>query len=186
MNAQTRMRRLALGVSVALMAASPGAVALAQPYGPGPYAPSPYDDPRANYDAQYGPGAYDRYMANQQARAYYDAQYGPGAYDRYQAQQYAGYAQTRGYDDQRAAYDAQYGPGAYDRYMADQQARAACHDQRQGNEVLGGVLGGVAGAVIGSNVTRGGGREGGAIIGGAAGAVAGSQIAKGQTNCDNY
>ena len=84
-------------------------------------------------------------MANQQARAYYDAQYGPGAYDSYQAQQNARYAQTRGYDDQRGRLRrAVRAHGAYDRYMADQQARAACHDQRQGNEVLGGVLGRVA------------------------------------------
>ncbi|HUO22371.1 MAG TPA: glycine zipper 2TM domain-containing protein [Caulobacteraceae bacterium] len=96
-----------------------------------------------------------------------------------------GYSSQDSYYQQRRDYDAQYGPGAYDRYMADhQRSREACHDQKQGNEVVGGVLGGIAGAVIGSNVARGGGREGGAVIGGVGGAVAGSQIAKGATNCE--
>jgi hypothetical protein len=156
-----------------LMAAGPGGVAMAQPFGDGQYGPPPsaYDEQRHDYDAQYGPGSFDRYQADQQMRANQDAQF-----------------QQAQYDQQRRDYDAQYGPGAYDRYQADQQARAdyqACHRQKQDNEVGGALLGGLAGAVIGSNVTRGGGREGGAIIGGVAGAAAGSQIAKGQTNCDN-
>ena len=93
-----------------------------------------------------------------------------------------GYDQ-RAYDQQRHDYDAQYGSGSYDRYMSNRDARHDCHVAKKDNEAVGGILGGVAGAVIGSNVARGGGREGGAIIGGVAGAAAGSQIAKSQTDC---
>lgn len=201
-----RTRGLVLSAMALLIAAGPGALAVAQPYDQGG-PQSGHDQQRRDYDAQYGPGAYDRYQQaraeddRQNAQAHddaqrrdYDAQYGLGAYERSQVddqaranedRRYAQSAQT--YDGQRRAYDAQYGAGAYDRYQADQQARAdaqACHDQRKGNELAGGVLGGIAGAVIGSNVTRGGGREGGTIIGAGAGALAGSQIAKGQTNCN--
>ena len=47
----------------------------------------------------------------------------------------------------------------------------------------GALLGGIAGAVLGSNVARGGGREGGAIIGGVGGAALGADIAKNSTHC---
>ena len=113
------------------------------------------------------------------------------AYDtQYDADQ-ARYAAERAQQDQaRRDYDAQYGPGAYDRYYGAQSERAyredrrACHQEKKGDEVAGGLLGGIAGAVIGSNVARGGGRTGGAIIGGVGGAAAGSAIAGSQTHCD--
>jgi hypothetical protein len=163
----TRQRRsqrpiLAIAAVVAAMTAwAPAGAALAQ-----------YD---TRYDADQA-----RYQADlareDQARRDYDARYGYGAYDRYYAA--------------RRDYDARYGDGAYDRYYgasaesAYREDRRACHDEKKGNEVAGGLLGGIAGAVIGSNVAKGGGRTGGAIIGGVGGAALGSQIAKGATHCD--
>jgi hypothetical protein len=107
-------------------------------------------------------------------------------YDADQAQYQAQQARA---DQARRDYDAQYGPGAYDRYYAAQadgayrEDRRECHQEKKGNEVAGGLLGGIAGAVIGSNVARGGGREGGAIIGGVGGAALGANIAKDSTHC---
>ncbi|HVY34069.1 MAG TPA: glycine zipper 2TM domain-containing protein [Caulobacteraceae bacterium] len=158
MNRSIRMRHLALGMAALLTAAAPAAMAVAQSYGQG----GGYDERRA-YEQQYGPGSYDRYMD----------------YQRNHPNQH--YSQSD-YDNQRRDYDSRYGAGAASRYD-NRQARAACHDEKKGNELAGGLLGGIFGAVVGSNVARGGGREGGAIIGAGAGALAGSQIAKSQTNC---
>jgi hypothetical protein len=76
MTIHPRTRRIALGVAALLMAAAPAAVAFAQPYD-GSYAQddqaryrqSQYEEQRRAYDAQYGPGAYDRYNSDQRARA---------------------------------------------------------------------------------------------------------------------
>jgi hypothetical protein len=72
MTSQNRPSRLALGAAILLMAAAPAAVAFAQPYDrqdDSQYRQAQYEEQRRSYDAQYGPGAYDRYEADQQARA---------------------------------------------------------------------------------------------------------------------
>jgi hypothetical protein len=143
MTSHRKLVRAALAVAAGMAALTPAAAAFAQAYD------SQYDADQARYAAEQA--------RQDQARRDYDAQYGPGAYDRYYAAQ------------------------ADQAYRED---RRECHDQKKGNEVAGGLLGGIAGAVIGSNLARGGGREGGAIIGGVGGAAAGATIAKGQTHCD--
>ncbi len=69
MMTQIRAESLALGLGALMMAGLP-AVALAQPYDPGSdtggYGQGRYDQQRRDYDAQYGSGSYDRYMADQQ------------------------------------------------------------------------------------------------------------------------
>jgi hypothetical protein len=108
---------------------------------------------------------------------------------RYDADQAQYQSDAARQDQARRDYDAQYGAGAYDRYYSAQaedarrEDRHECHQEKKGNEVAGGLLGGIAGAVIGSNVARGGGREGGAIIGGVGGAALGANIAKDSTHC---
>jgi hypothetical protein len=72
MTTHNRMRGLALGAVALLMAAAPGAVAFAQPYDrqdDSQYRQSQYEEQRRSYDAQYGPGAYDRYYADQNGQA---------------------------------------------------------------------------------------------------------------------
>ena len=154
MTSQRKFFGAALAVAAGLTALSPATAAFAQRYDSYGDARGSYDA-RRDYDAQYGPGAYDRYQSE---RRDYDARYGDGAYDRY--------------------YGAQ-----SDRTYREE--RRDCHREKSGNAVAGGLLGGIAGAVIGSNVARGGGRTGGAIIGGVGGAALGSSIAKGQAHCDD-
>jgi hypothetical protein len=148
MTSQRKLLSAALAVAAGLAALTPTAAALAQPYD---YS---YEQARRDYDAQYGPGAYDRYLAD---RRDYDARNGDGAYDRY------------------------YGAQAE---RAEREDRRECRSKKQGNTVAGGLLGGIAGAVIGSNLAHGGGRTGGAVIGGVGGAAAGATIAHGATHCD--
>lgn len=130
MNSQIRMRSLAVGLGALLMAAGPG-MALAQPYGPGPYGPAgpygpPAADPRSVYDAQYGPGAYDRYMADQQARA-----------------QYACHQQQQGNEVGGALLGGLAG------------AVIGSNVTRGGGREGGAIIGGVAGAAAGSTIAAG-------------------------------
>jgi len=145
---------LALAAAAGLAALTPPAAALAQQYNAYDQGQT-YDQARRDYDARYGPGAYDRFQAE---RRDYDAQHGPGAYDR------------------------DYGGQAY--RQDDRAAQQACQSQKRGNQVAGGLLGGLAGAVLGSNLAHGGGRTGGAVIGGVGGAALGAGIAGGQTHCN--
>ncbi len=143
MTSERKLMGLVLALAAGAAALAPAAAAVAQPYD------TRYDANQAQYQAD---------LARQdQARRDYDAQYGPGSYDRY------------------------YGAQADQAYREE---RRECHQEKNGNAVAGGLLGGIAGAVIGSNVARGGGREGGAIIGGVGGAALGSSIAKNSTHCD--
>jgi hypothetical protein len=70
MTSHRRFLGLALAAAAGLAALTPPAAAVAQPYD---YS---YDQARRDYDAQYGPGAYDRYQSD---RRDYDARYGDGA-----------------------------------------------------------------------------------------------------------
>jgi hypothetical protein len=164
-----------LAVAAALAALAPGGAAVAQ-YAPNPpqqQGPAQYpseDQARRDYDARYGPGAYDQARdAHDRAVRDYDAQHGPGAYDRtYGAQ--AAASPPSPTDQQRAQAEAQ-------------RAQEACNSQKRNNQVLGGVLGGVGGALIGNSVAHGGGKTGGTIIGGVGGAAAGVGIASATKHC---
>jgi hypothetical protein len=163
-----------LAVAAALAVLAPAGAALAQ-YAPNPpyqgQAPYPSDDQaRRDYDARYGPGAYDQARsAHDQAVRDYDAQHGPGAYDRaYGGQAAAGPPPPT--DQQRAQADAQ-------------RAEEACNSQKRTDQVLGGVLGAAGGALLGNSVAHGGGKTGGTIIGGVGGAAAGVGIASVAKHC---
>ncbi len=69
MTTQNRMRSLALGAAALLMAAAPATLAFAQSYDQDQYRQAQYEEQRRSYDAQYGPGSYDRYQADQAAQA---------------------------------------------------------------------------------------------------------------------
>ena len=67
MTTHIRLRSLAFGACALLMAAAPAATAFAQP--DNQYRQAQYEEQRRAYDAQYGPGAYDRYYAAQNDQA---------------------------------------------------------------------------------------------------------------------
>jgi hypothetical protein len=169
-------------IAAVLAALAPSGAALAQyaPNQPQYQGQAQYqgdDQARRDYDARYGPGAYDQARtAHDQVVRDYDAQHGPGAYDRAYGAQAAASAPSPT-DEQRAQADAQ-------RAQAEaQRAEEACNSQKRTDQVLGGVLGGVGGALLGNSVAHGGGKTGGTIIGGVGGAAAGVGIASVAKHC---
>jgi uncharacterized protein YcfJ len=63
MTSHIRLRSIAFGACALLMAAAPAATAFGQTYDQDRYRQAQYEEQRRSYDAQYGPGAYDRYYA---------------------------------------------------------------------------------------------------------------------------
>lgn len=130
------------------------------------------DQARRDYDARYGPGAYDQARAaHDRAVQEYDAQNGPGAYDRaHGAQAVASPPPATAYDQNAQA--------------AAQQLQQNCNKQKQTNQVIGGLLGTAGGALLGNSLAHGGGKTGGTIIGGVAGAAAGVGVGTLTKNCN--
>jgi hypothetical protein len=76
MSTQSRIRIVAVAAATVVMAIAPLAfapAAFAQSYSDrqdsDQYRQAQYDEQRRSYDAQYGPGAYDRYQADQDHQA---------------------------------------------------------------------------------------------------------------------
>jgi hypothetical protein len=124
MTSQRKFVGAAMAVVAGLAALAPVSVALAQPYD------SSYDQARRDYDAQYGPGAYDRYYGAQADQAYRE--------DRRECRQ-----EKKGNEVAGGLLGGIAG------------AVIGSNVARGGGRTGGAVIGGVGGAALGSNIAKG-------------------------------
>jgi uncharacterized protein YcfJ len=127
MTSHIRLRSVAFGACALLMAAAPAATAFAQPYqNQDQYRQAQYEEQRRAYDAQYGPGAYDRYYADQNDR-----------------------------DAREACHDEKKGNAVGGALLGGiAGAVIGSNVARGGGREGGAIIGGVGGAALGSNIAK--------------------------------